>query len=130
MNKNFSVKKLTVCNVDEEGRFGGPERRIIQIAKALHTYNVETVILYPKIDSDVFKNKIKESGVHGVSWPITRLSKEKKILFRYTLFFWFEILALLFFSRNGKSNLYTSTVLISSRLPLRPDWPVFQRSGI
>lgn len=117
MNSN-----IIVCNVDEEGRFGGPERRIIQVAKALYNYNIETIILYPKIDSGVFRNKIKEADVLGVSWNMTRLSKEKKILTRYTFLFFIELLGLVYFFKKRKIDLvhingsYQFKVAIAARL--------------
>jgi glycosyltransferase involved in cell wall biosynthesis len=126
MNRNIHRKKIKICNVDEEGRFGGPERRIIQVAKALSSYNVDTVILFPKLDSGVFRSKIAEAGVHGVSWPMTRLSKEKKILIRYALFFWLEILGYIVFFKKRKIELvhvngsYQFKVAIAARLAGAP----------
>lgn len=122
MNHYSHTKKIKICNVDEEGRFGGPERRIIQVAKALEDFGVETVVLFPRLDSAVFAKKIADSGVHGVSWPITRLSKEKKILVRYALLFWLEILGLIFFFKKRKIELihvngsYQFKVAIAARL--------------
>jgi len=37
---------INICNVDEEGRFGGPERRIVQVAAALIECGVHTHVLY------------------------------------------------------------------------------------
>jgi glycosyltransferase involved in cell wall biosynthesis len=98
-------KNLKVCNVDEEGRFGGPERRIIQVARALYKYNIETLILLPKLDSDIFKKNIDRAGVKSISLSITRLSKEKIILFRYILLFWIEVISLVRFFRKQHIDL-------------------------
>jgi len=40
---------ILVCNVDEEGRFGGPERRIVQVSNALKAYEVETHVVTRKL---------------------------------------------------------------------------------
>jgi glycosyltransferase involved in cell wall biosynthesis len=105
MNHRIQNPIIKVCNVDEEGRFGGPERRIIQIAKALDEFGVETVVLFPRLDSDVFARKISDAGIRGVLWPLTRLTRERRILIRYAFRFWFEILSMIFFFRKHRVDL-------------------------
>lgn len=100
-----SKKHIRVCNVDEEGRFGGPERRIVQVAKALKQHNVETHVVYPNFDSERFAQEIARAGISSTDLSITRLSKEKKILARYTLFFPVEIIRLCHFFRKHKFDL-------------------------
>ena len=92
---------IHVCNVDEEGRFGGPERRIVQVAKALKAYGVETHVVYPKIDSELFESQLQHYEINSTQLDITRLSKQKGVLFRYLLRFPIEVLLLRkFFSAN------------------------------
>jgi len=93
---------LKVANVDEEGRFGGPERRIVQVAKALKQHNVDTQVIYPKYDSEKFAQELSREDITCLALNITRLSKEKKILAKYALFFPIELLRLFsFFRKNG-----------------------------
>lgn len=96
------VKQIRVCNVDEEGRFGGPERRIVQVAKAIKQFGIDTHIVYPIYDSEKFAQELSKAGVSSSAINITRLSKEKKVLFKYISFFLIEIyrLAMLFRSRS------------------------------
>ena len=42
---------MKICSIDEVGTYGGPERRIIEIANALKRYNISTHIVYPINDS-------------------------------------------------------------------------------
>jgi glycosyltransferase involved in cell wall biosynthesis len=92
---------LNICNVDEEGRFGGPERRIVQVAQALTRYGIRTHVLYPELDSEVFAQHLKTAGVPNSQLKITRLSKERKILFRYICNFLVEIVKMkIFFHQN------------------------------
>lgn len=91
------MNDLRVCNVDEEGRFGGPERRIVQVAKALHCFGVHTHIVFSSLDSSKFETYINSNGVDATRMNITRLSKEPKILFRYVFLFIFDLIRLIFF---------------------------------
>jgi len=92
---------ILVCNVDEEGRFGGPERRIVQVSNALKAYEVETHVVYPKIDSELFESELQKYKIDSTQLDITRLSKQKKFVFRYLLRFPTEVLLLRkFFSEN------------------------------
>jgi glycosyltransferase involved in cell wall biosynthesis len=77
--------------VDEEGRFGGPERRIIQVAKSLEKFNVETVVVFPTSDAARFANEVEKLGVTSVQLDITRLSKERSTARRYIWRFFIEV---------------------------------------
>ena len=92
---------LRVCNVDEEGRFGGPEKRIAQVAKELQNFGVITHIILPIKDSKVFLNYIDDLDVPRSQIDITRLSKERLILLRYcTRFFWEVFLLYKYFNKE------------------------------
>lgn len=98
-------RTLHVCNVDEEGRFGGPERRIVQVAKALKQHNVDTHVVCPKYDSEKFAQELSLAGIPYSALNITRLSKEKKVLTRYVLCFFVEIYRLCMFFRRHRFDL-------------------------
>ncbi|QTA93601.1 glycosyltransferase family 4 protein [Desulfonema magnum] len=114
--------KINVCNVDEEGRFGGPERRIVLVAKALKQHNIDTHVVYPKCDSDKFSQELSRAGISSSALNITRLSKEKKILARYVFCFFIEIFRLFIFFRRHNFDLihvngsYQFKVALAGRL--------------
>lgn len=87
---------IRLYSVDEEGRFGGPECRITQIARALSVggCEVETHVVYPVGDSERFARELAANGVPATAVNITRLSKETKILFKYLVRFPLEIFIL------------------------------------
>ncbi|MCI5218667.1 MAG: glycosyltransferase family 1 protein [Candidatus Electrothrix sp. LOE2] len=93
-------KKIKVCNITEEGRFGGPARRIVQVAKALKPLGVDTHVVYPNLDSERFTQELSHAGVKATALNITRLTKEKKILARYIIRFPIEIIILCLFFRK------------------------------
>lgn len=94
--------KIQVCNVHEDGRFGGPANRIIQVAKSLKPLGVDTHVVYPNLDSTRFAYELSLAEVSSSALHITRLSKEKKTLAKYILFFPFEIMRYCyFFHKHG-----------------------------
>ena len=86
--------KLYVINIDEEGRFGGPEKRIVQVASALKNYNIETTVVIPAKDSKIFSDFITEHNIRFDKLNITRLSKHWFTLIKYVLLFPIELTVL------------------------------------
>ena len=99
------MQQIRVCNVIEEGRFGGPERRIVQVAKVLKTRNIETHVFYPKYDSEKFSQELLKAGIPNSALSINRLTKEKKVLAKYIIFFFIEIFRLRRLFRRYKFDL-------------------------
>ena len=88
---------LEVINVDEEGRFIGPERRI-NVARRFVTIFKTTVII-TAIDSDRFVDYANSANVEYNILDITRLSLERSILFRYIRRLPYELYLLIKFFR-------------------------------
>ena len=85
---------MKVINVDEEGRVGGPERRIANVAGRLTEIGIKTTVIIPVLDGDFFKEYLDSLCVDHVALDITRLSLERNILLRYVFRFPIEILTL------------------------------------
>jgi len=45
---------IKVANIILDGRFGGPQNRILQVAERLKKYEIETIVIIPKKDSEFF----------------------------------------------------------------------------
>lgn len=99
------MHKINICSIDEEGRFGGPERRIVEIARALIQHNIKTHIIYPILDSERFQQEIKSANTCHTAIGITRLTKEKKLALIYILKFIFEIILLYSFFKKNKFDI-------------------------
>ena len=92
---------MKIANIIEEGRLGGPQIRIAEVARRLKAHGIETTVVYPKYQSDLFKKRLDEYGIKNIRLPLHRLTKDKKHLFAYFLFFFYEIIYLyLFFKRE------------------------------
>ena len=85
---------IKVANVVEEGRYGGPQARIIAVAKKLKENNIETVVVFPKKDSDIFHKKLTEKGIQTRRLSLHRLTRQKSHLVKFIAFFIPELFSL------------------------------------
>ena len=99
------LSSIRVCCIDEEGRFGGPERRITEIAKALKIHGIDTHVVYPIYDSKKFCRELSRAGVASSAVNITRLSSERRFLVKYVALFFVEVLRLCFLFRRKRADL-------------------------
>jgi len=117
---------IRACNVDEEGRFGGPERRIVQVAQAIQRLGVETTVVYPCLDSQTFERYLDEYDIRSIQLDITRLSLQKKTLARYMFRFVAEIMLFVRLFKQAKFDLvhvngsYQFKVAIAAKLSKTP----------
>lgn len=54
---------MQVINIQEEGRFAGPHKRMIEVANGLKPYGVETLLLFSEIDAEILRDKLEQSDV-------------------------------------------------------------------
>ena len=94
-----------VCYVDEDGRFGGPQQRMLLIASELKKKNIEVEIIIPKDETDIFKKKLIQENIKFHELAITRLSLKPSFLIKYILFFFYEIIKLIIFFKKQKYDL-------------------------
>ena len=97
------IKKI--CYVDEDGRFGGPQQRMLVLASELRKRNIEVEIIIPKDETEIFKNKLLENKIKFHELPITRLSLKINFLLKYIFLFFYEIFMLVNFFKKNKYDL-------------------------
>lgn len=98
-------KNLKVINITEEGRYGGPQSRITNVAGILKGMGVETTVICPVIDSDILVNELKKTGVSFVPIRLHRMTLELSHLIGFVLFFVPEVLSLRKLLIENKSDL-------------------------
>lgn len=96
--------KLYIANIIEEGKLGGPQNRILYVAKNIEQ-NVETVIIMPEDNSTEFQQRCKSLGVPFKVIALSRITKELKAAFRYIWFSPWEIIQLVRLLRQEKFDL-------------------------
>ena len=97
------IKKI--CNVDEDGRFGGPQQRMLVIASELKKKNIDVEIIIPKDETEIFKKKLLECKIKFYELNITRLSLRLNFLIKYIFLFFYEIFLLVKFFKKNKYDL-------------------------
>ena len=85
---------LKVANVIEEGRYAGPQARITTVAEKLKENGIETIVVFPQKDSDVFYKKLSEKGIQTRRLSQHHLTKQKSHLLKYFIFFVPELFSL------------------------------------
>jgi glycosyltransferase involved in cell wall biosynthesis len=82
-----------VANIIEDGRLGGPQIRILEIARQLQKKDsqIHTVVIFPYEDGKDFRQLLDNAGVEHIQLPLHRLSRGKEYVKRYLLFFPYEI---------------------------------------
>ena len=87
-------KKLTVINITEEGRYGGPQSRIAKVAGVLKDMGVETTVVCPVIDSDILVSELQKIGVSYIHTRLHRMTLQLSHLIGFVIFFFPEVLLL------------------------------------
>lgn len=96
---------MKVINFIEEGRYGGPQARIVKISGSLAQYNIRTNVVYSKYDSERFTMLLENKGIEFTRLPIIRLSKERITLVKYLFRFIPDIFLLYRFFKKSKPDI-------------------------
>lgn len=88
-----------------EGRFGGPQNRILQVSECLQKYGVDTVVVLPEQDSDIFYRKLSEKFITARRLSLHRLTREKQHLIAGVLRFVPELFSLYRCLKKEKASL-------------------------
>ncbi|NNJ92069.1 MAG: glycosyltransferase family 4 protein [Gammaproteobacteria bacterium] len=95
---------MRIANIIEEGRLGGPQVRIANVACALKD-RVQTTVILPEHKSEQFQSKLAQCNIGFKLFNITRITKELSMAIRYGLFSLFEIIQLTVYFRKQKFDL-------------------------
>ncbi|RFF27873.1 MULTISPECIES: glycosyltransferase family 4 protein [unclassified Wenzhouxiangella] len=76
---------MRVANVIEEGKLGGPQVRMVRVAKALSGL-VTTLIVMPNANAGRFQGMCEGFGVRYCKLPLTRITKECRAAIAFVLF--------------------------------------------
>ena len=89
------TRRLTVINIVEEGRYGGPQQRITGVAARLQAdHGIDTVVVHPAAGSDRFQEALRVAGVQSRVIQLHRLTREVPHLAGYLFSFVSEVRAI------------------------------------
>ena len=86
-------KKIKIANIIEDARLAGPQIRIIRVAPAIKN-TINTTIVMPKKNSRELQKKCKKLNIKYLSLSLTTLNKNLKTIFKYLIYFPYEVLTL------------------------------------
>lgn len=95
---------IRVANIIEEGKIGGPQIRIVNMANAMAD-NIETTVIMPKQNSAKFQQICNDNNVKYKVFPLTRLTREKVVAIKYIIFSVFETIKLCIYFRKEKFDI-------------------------
>ncbi|MBW2661227.1 MAG: glycosyltransferase family 4 protein [Deltaproteobacteria bacterium] len=98
-------KKIRVANVIMEGRYGGPQARITAVAEKLKYVGIETIVVFPKKDSDPFYKKLSEKNIQTRRLSLHRLTKQKSHFAKFIAFFVSELFSLYKLFKKERVNI-------------------------
>ena len=77
---------IKICCVDEDGRYGGPQSRMIDVYKNINLKKYKYDFVIPNNVSK-FKKKLKKNRIKFYQLELTRLSRELSLFLKYIFFF-------------------------------------------
>ena len=97
--KKFN-RPIKVANIIEEGRVGGPQKRIALVASKI-SKEIDTTVIIPKENSAEFQTLCKKLNVKYLISPLIPIKRDIFSMFSYLAFFPYEVFKL---SRLLKKN--------------------------
>ena len=98
------MKKIRICSVDEDGRYGGPQSRVLEIEKNIDKKKFSIEYIIPK-KQEIFENKLKKYNSLIIKVNLSRLSKNLSEFFNYSFNFIPELLALIKIFKKKKFDI-------------------------
>lgn len=95
---------IKVANLIEEGRLGGPQIRIIKVAERLKLLGVDTTVIFPFDDAQLFQNRLEMSEIKYLQFFLNRPTKDIRQSWKYLVFLPYEIWLLYLCFRKHKFN--------------------------
>ena len=99
MNGRDFVERLSmmpprIANIVLDGRFAGPQNRILLVAERLKKYGIETIVIIPRRDSEIFYRKLVQKNIQTRRMNLHRLTKHIPHLIGWFFFFIPELISL------------------------------------
>jgi glycosyltransferase involved in cell wall biosynthesis len=95
---------IKVANIIEEGKLGGPQKRIASVAHSLAA-RVKTTVILPTENSENFIKELTALNIPYKLLNLTKVTKQPGPAIRYVLFSLFEIAKLVNYLKSKKFNL-------------------------
>lgn len=98
------MRRIHVANIIEEGKYGGPQVRIVNVASHLKD-KVDTTVIIPLLGSEQFQSKLSQCKINYKVLNISKITRDYSIMFKYVLFFPIEVVKIAWYLRQNKFDL-------------------------
>ena len=95
---------MKIANIIEEGKVGGPQIRIVNIAHFLKN-KITTVVIMPDTNSSKFQILCAQKKIHFKAFPISRITKEWRIALKYVFFSLSEVIRIAIYLRKNNFDI-------------------------
>ena len=86
---------MKILNIIEDGRYGGPQKRIAIIAAYLEKhYSVQTIVLFPKGEDDRFERELVEKNIEYHHIRSSSLKRSVGGILGFIISFWPQVILL------------------------------------
>jgi glycosyltransferase involved in cell wall biosynthesis len=93
---------IKIANILEEGLFGGPHARILAVAEGLINKGIFTTVFLPRNDSNEYRSMLVKYGIPFCIHHFHPLTRNKRALLSFFLFFFPELISLTRELRKGR----------------------------
>jgi len=96
---------MKIANIIEEARVGGPQLRILNIAKELKKHDITTTVIIPEKYSQRYSNMLESNGIGYKKFRLQKLSKKPFEICLFLMFFVFDVLKIYKYLKKEQFNL-------------------------
>ena len=94
-----------VANITLDGRMAGPQNRILLVAEKLRRYGIETIVIIPRKNSEIFYHNLVQRNIQAKRLNLHRLTRHIPHLIGWFLFFIPELISLYKFLKRENITL-------------------------
>ena len=76
---------IKIANIIEDGRYGGPQARIVAVAEKAQSKGINTIVICPEKEIDRFYAEASKRNLEIFPIPMNRLGKKPKQIIKYFL---------------------------------------------
>jgi len=95
---------MKVANIIEEGKVGGPQIRMVNIAKSIQN-KITTVVIMPSSSSQQFQTLCNKSQIKFKVMSISKITKEWRVALKYLFCSFFEVIRIALFLRKNNFDI-------------------------
>lgn len=103
------IRPIRMANILLDGRFGGPQNQVLQVSKRLEKYGIDTLVIIPKRNSDLFHTKLVEKKIKVKRFHLHKMGRHVPQFALWILSFIPEVLSLYTYLKEANFSMVHCT---------------------